>query len=390
MMTQLQFNLNFEEIKEMIVSANMDEVIKSIVILVLNEYMEKERTDYLNVEAYERSEDRHDSRNGYYLRELMMNIGNVNLRVPRTRSGEFATAVFEKYQRSEQGFLLSLVEMVVNGVSTRKVTNIVEQLCGENVSKSFVSSLSEKLEPEVKAWAERSLDDEYHPYVFVDAMYIKVREHHKVISKAVYIATAITDDHKRKILGFKIDNDEDFESWRNFFDDLKTRGLQVPKLVVSDAHKGLKKAIRSEFTGTTWQRCTVHFKKNLVDKLPKKGMDEVISNLKRIYDATSPGEARMLKDTFIDKYKDRPKIEKAIDALEKGFDDSIQYMNEPFKRHPFIRSTNFVERLNQEVRRRERVIRIFPHKMSAFRLVGAILMDYDEKLETKKRLFRDR
>lgn len=164
-MTQLQFTLDFDEIKEKVINSSLDEILKSTIVLVLNEFMEKERDDYLNVKPYERSGDRHDSRNGYYDRELLMNIGNINLRVPRTRSGEFVTSVFEKYQRSDQGFLLAMVEMVVNGVSTRKVKNVVEQLCGESVSKSFVSSLSKKLEPEVKEWAERSLNNEYFPYI---------------------------------------------------------------------------------------------------------------------------------------------------------------------------------------------------------------------------------
>jgi len=387
-MTQLQFNLDFDEIKEKVINSSLDDILKSTIVIVLNEFMKQERDEYLNVRAYERSDERRDYRNGYYPREMMMNIGKVNLRVPRTRSGEFDTTVFEKYQRSDQGFLLAMVEMVVNGVSTRKVNNVVEQLCGESVSKSFVSSLSEKLEPEVKEWAERSLGNQYFPYIFVDAMYIKVREHNKVVPKAVYIATAITEDHKRKVLGFKVDHEESYESWKDFFKDLKGRGLQSPKLVISDAHEGLKKAIEREFIGTSWQRCTVHFKKNMIQKLPKTGMQEVRTDLKRIYESTSPEEARRLKDAFIDKYEDNPKIEKTIKTLEDGFDDSIQYMNEPINRHQFIRTTNSIERLNEELRRRERVIRIFPHNQSVYRLFGALLMDYDEAQEKKKRLFK--
>lgn len=385
-MTQLQFNLNFDEIKEMLVKSNLDDVLKSTMVLVLNEFMKNEQSEYLNTQSYERSDSRFDYRNGYYERELLMNIGKVNLRVPRTRNGEFSTLAFERYQRSDQGFLLAMVEMVVNGVSTRKVTKVVKQLCGEKVSKSFVSSLSEKLEPEVKAWAERSLKNEYFPYVFVDAMYIKVREENKVIPRAIYIATAITKEGKRKVLGFKIDHEENYEAWKDFLRDLKARGVQSPKLIISDAHEGLVKAIKRVFVGSSWQRCTVHFKKNLVDKLPKKGTGQIKNELKRIYDATSPDEARELKDQFIKKYENNPKIEKAIDCLEKGFDDSIQYLNEPENNHRYIRSTNSLERLNQEIRRRERVIRIFPHNLSAFRLIGAILMDYEEDQNRKRRL----
>src|SRR5699024_8368975 len=157
---------------------------------------------------------------------------------------------------------------------------------------------------------------------------------------AVYIATAITNDNKRKVLGFTVDHEENYEAWRDFIRGLKKRGLDSPRLVISDAHEGLKKAIEREFIGTPWQRCTVHFKKNMITKLPKKGTAEIRNDIKRIYEATSPEEARKLKDAFIEKYKDNPKVEKTIDTLENGFDDSIQYMSEPVNRHQFIRSTN--------------------------------------------------
>ncbi|WP_343785182.1 IS256 family transposase, partial [Alkalibacillus silvisoli] len=202
-MTQLQFNLDMDILKESVVNSNMEAVIKSTIVLLLNEYMEKERDEYLQVPSYERSGERFDYRNGYYERELMMSIGKIKLRVPRTRSGEFAPTVFEKYQRCDKAFVLSMLEMVINGVSTRKVKNIIEELCGESVSKSFVSSLTKKLDPIVNEWASRPLNTIYYPYIFADAMYIKVREDNKVVSKAVYIATAINKNNEREILGLK-------------------------------------------------------------------------------------------------------------------------------------------------------------------------------------------
>src|SRR5699024_9127723 len=242
-MTQLQFNLDFDEIKEKVINSSLDDILKSTIVIVLNEFMKQERDEYLNVRAYERSDERRDYRNGYYPREMMMNIGKVNLRVPRTRSGEFDTTVFEKYQRSDQGFLMALVEMVVNGVSTRKVKNVVYQLCGENVSKSFVSSLTDKLDPVVEEWANRSLRVKYFPHVFVDVKYKKIREYNKVIYKTKYIATGIREDGKRQVIGFDVDHDESYEAWTDFLHRLRNRGLQSPKLVMSDAHTGLKKAI---------------------------------------------------------------------------------------------------------------------------------------------------
>lgn len=375
-MTQVQFNLNVDVLKEAIVNSNLDMVIKSAVVLVLNEFMEKERDDYLKAAPYERAVERRDYRNGYYERELLMSIGNIALKVPRTRNGEFSTTVFEKYARCDQALVLSMLEMVVNGVSTRKVTNIVEQLCGKNVSKSFVSSLTQKLDPIVNEWAGRPLNTTYYPYVFADAMYIKVREHHRVVSKAVYIATAITENHTREILGLSVDHAESFESWSRFFQQLKSRGLQSPKLIISDAHQGLQKAIQREFIGTAWQRCNVHFKRNIIEKLPKKDSAEIRMMIKRVFEAVTIDDVRRFKDELMNRFSNEVRYVKALAILDEGFEDTIQYMNFPENIRIHIRSTNSLERLNQEVRRRERVIRIFPNSQSAYRLVGAVLMHY--------------
>lgn len=383
-MTQLQFTLDLDLLKESVMNSTMDAVIKSSIVLVLNEVMETERDKYLKAAAYERSLERRDYRNGYYDRDLLLSIGKIQLRVPRTREGHFSPSIFEKFSRVDQTFILSMLEMVVNGVSTRKVTNIVEQLCGESVSKSFVSSLTEKLDPIVSKWAYRPLNVEYFPYLFADAMYIKVREHNKVVSKAVYIMTAMNEKKQREILGLKIDHIESFEAWKGFFQDLKSRGLQSPKLVVSDAHAGLKKAIEREFIGTSWQRCTVHFKRNIFNKLPKNDVKQVMADIRKIYRAISVEEARMLKDDFLSRNSENPKLQKAIEILEEGFEDSIQFFNEPEKYRVHLTSTNSLERLNQEIRRRERVIRIFPNTQSAFRLIGALLME-NENLHLNKR-----
>lgn len=384
-MTQLQFNLDMDLLKESIINSNIDTVIKSAIVLVLNEFMEKERDDYLQVDAYERSTDRRDYRNGYYERELTMSIGKIKLTVPRTRNGEFSSTIFEKYARCDQALVLSMLEMVINGVSTRKVTHIVEQLCGENISKSFVSSLTQKLDPIVNAWAKRPLNTTYYPFLFVDAMYIKVREHHRIVSKAVYIATAITEKNKREILGLSVDHAESYESWSRFFQSLKSRGLQSPKLVISDAHQGLQKAIQRDFIGTAWQRCNVHFKRNIIEKLPKKDSAEIRMMIKRVFEAITIEDIRKFKDELFDQFGNNSKYEKALSIFDEGFEDTIQYMNYPEKLRCHIRSTNSLERLNQEVRRREKVIRIFPNTQSAFRLVGAVLMQYQETVYAKKK-----
>lgn len=384
-LTQLQFNLDIELLKESVMNSNIEMVIKSAIVLVLNEYMEKERDDYLQAASYERSDERRDYRNGYYERDLTMSIGKIKLKVPRTRNGEFSTSVFEKYSRCDQALVISMLEMVINGVSTRKVTHIVEQLCGENMSKSFVSSLTQKLDPIVNDWAKRPLNTIYYPFVFVDAMYIKVREHHRVVSKAVYIATALTEKKNREILGLSVDHVECYESWSTFFQQLKSRGLQSPKLVISDAHQGLQKAIQREFVGTSWQRCNVHFKRNIFDKLPKKDSADIRIMIKRIFEAFTIEDMRNFKDELFCMFGDQPKFKQALSILDEGFEDTIQYMEHPEDIRCHIRSTNSLERLNQEVRRREKVIRIFPNTQSAFRLVGAVLMHYQETTYSRKK-----
>lgn len=383
-MTHIQFNLDLELLKESVINSNIDMIVKSSIVLVLNEFMEKERDHYLKAAHYERSSDRRDYRNGYYDRELLISLGKIKLHVPRTREGHFSPSIFEKYSRVDQAFTLSMLEMVINGISTRKVTNIVEQLCGEGVSKSFVSSLTEKLDPIVNKWANRPLNEQYFPYLYADAMYIKVREHNKVVSKAVYIMTAMNEEKKREIIGLKIDHVESYEAWKSFFQELKSRGLQSPKLVISDAHAGLKKAIDREFIGTSWQRCTVHFKRNIFNKLPKKGVKPVMAEIRKIYRAISVEEARAIKNEFVSMNKDNSKLSSAIEILEEGFEDTIQFFNEPEKFQLHLTSTNSLERLNQEIRRRERVIRIFPNTQSAFRLIGALLME-NENLHLNKR-----
>ncbi|MGG7621509.1 IS256 family transposase [Bacillus coreaensis] len=383
-MTHFQFNLDLGLLKESVINSNLDMVIKSAIVLVLNEVMENERDNYLRAAAYERSPDRRDYRNGYYERELILGIGKLKLKVPRTRNGEFSTSVFEKYARCDQALVISMLEMVINGVSTRKVTNIVEQLCGESISKSFVSSLTQKLDPIVNEWSKRPLNVMYYPYIFVDAMYIKVREYNQVVSKAVYIATAITEKNTREILGLSVDHAEDFESWSRFFQQLKSRGLKSPKLVISDAHLGLQKAIQRDFIGTTWQRCTVHFKRNIIGKLPKKDSTEIRTMIKRVFEAVTVDDIRRFKNELMNQFGDEAKYAKALETLDEGFEDAIQYLNFPEKVHPHIQSTNSLERLNQEVRRREKVIRIFPNTQSDFRLVGAVLMQYQEDYSKRK------
>lgn len=378
-MTQINITINIEELKAKIESSSLESPVKASLSLILNSLMEKERDEYINALSHQRTEERNGYRNGYYGRELITAVGSIKLKVPRTRDGEFSTTVFQKYKRCEQALILSMIEMVVNGVSTRKVTRIVEELCGTSVSKSLVSNLTKSLDPVINEWRNRPLNTLYYPYIYVDALYIKVRENDKVVSKSVHVACGVNEKGQREVIGLKISHVESTESWSSFFDYLKSRGLQSPKLVISDAHGGLVNAIKESFLGASWQRCTVHLLRNIIDSLPKKGSTEARHELSDIFKNSDLKVARDLKKRFVEKYVDVKGYSKAIEKLEAGFEDAIQFHSHPVEHHIKLRTTNMIERLNREIRRREKVIQIFPNDQSAIRLIGAVLMNADEE-----------
>jgi len=378
-MNQINITINLEDLKEKVENSSLESIVKASLTIILNSLMENQRDEYINALPHERTEERRGHRNGYYERELLTGVGSIKLKVPRTRDGEFSTTAFQKYKRCEQALILSMIEMVVNGVSTRKVTKIVEELCGTSVSKSLVSNLIKSLDPEINEWRTRPLNTLYLPYVYVDALYIKVREHDKVVSKSVHIACGVNENGNREIIGLKVNHTESTESWGTFFDYLKSRGLQSPKLVISDAHSGLVSAIKESFLGTSWQRCTVHFLRNIYNVLPKKGTAEARHELSDLFKNSDLEVVRDLKNRFVEKYHDQKGFAKAIEKLESGFEDAIQFHSQPVGHHIKIRTTNLIERLNREVRRREKVIQIFPNDQSAIRLIGAVLMDIEEE-----------
>ncbi|AMB99845.1 transposase [Aerococcus urinaehominis] len=381
-MAQLNITLNLEEITEAVLNSDMDQMMKSLTVTIFNAYMQAEREEFINAKRYERTDDRKDYRNGSYKRNFKTKVGTVELDVPRTRSGEFDTKLFDKYQRMDKAFVAVLTEMYINGVSTRRIKKVVETLCGEGVSKSFVSSVNKNLDPAVFEFKGRSLTHTNFRYVYVDAMYIKVRENHRSVFKGVYIAQGINDDNRREIIGFMIADNESEENWKNFFLDLKARGLTKPTLIISDAHKGLKSAISNQFLGTTWQRCTVHFLRNILAHFPKKDCSHERSLLKRIFNADSQQRARELKFEFVEYVSGNEKYDKAVNTLEEGFEDAIPYLLEPTPYRVSLKTTNSLERLNREIRRREKVVGLFPNIEAAERLIGSVLLDLHEYWET--------
>ena len=385
-MTHLHFTLETKEIQSLIDKSVKDDLSKTILTTVFNQLMEEQRTQYIQAGDYERSDERTSQRNGYYERGWTTRIGTLSLSVPRTRDGNFSPTVFERYQRNEKALLTSMLEMYVSGVSTRKVSQVVEELCGKKVSKSFISDLTQQLDPMVKEWQYRSLSETTFPFVMVDVMYIKVREEHRVVSKSCHIALGITDQGEREIIGLMIQNGESDESWSHFFVYLKQRGLHGTELVISDAHAGLVLAIRKSFAGASWQRCQVHFMRNILSSIPKKNSKAFREELKTIFRFSDIELARAAKNNLLEAYADKTPYKNACQKLDEGFEDAFQY-TVVGGGHNRLKSTNLIERLNQEVRRREKIIRIFPNVPSANRLIGAVLIDIHEEWISSSRKY---
>ena len=381
-MAQYKITIDKEDLHQLF---NQDQGMAKLVERVLNKVLEAEVAEQLQAEPYERCVERQGYRNGYRERGLKTRVGALKLAVPRTRDGHFSTELFSRYQRSEQALVLALMEMVINGVSTRKVKRVTEELCGIGFSKSTVSELCKALDPVVTDWNERELNEKAYPFVVVDAMYIKIRKEGRVHSQGALIAIGVNEEGYREILGLKIGDSESEATWSDFLVWLKGRGLKGIELITSDDHGGLVKAIRRHMQGVSWQRCQTHFKRNILDSCPKASQGELRARLKLLFDAPDVITARkLLTDVLADFSEKAPK---AMRCLEGGFDDATAVMALPAPYRKRLRSTNILERLNQEVRRRERVIRIFPNRESAMRLLGALLMEQDEIWSTGRLYF---
>jgi putative transposase len=265
-MTQYKITVN-KNILHHLLSSN-DEGMKELLKQILDQILEQQRTEQINAERYERTEERRGRRNGYKTRNLITRVGTITLRIPQIRDGVFSTDLFKRYQRSEQALVLALMEMVINGVSTRKVAAITEELCGTSFSASTVSALCKRLDPIVNGWNERPLSGSLFPFIIVDAIVIKIRENNRVCPHSALIAIGVNEDGYREILGMKIGNSETEESWSEFFTWLKGRGLRGVDFVASDNHGGLVNAVARCFQGATWQRCQTHFTRNILDNCP--------------------------------------------------------------------------------------------------------------------------
>lgn len=383
-MAQFNITLNEEHLHQLFLSNGRDEAFSKLLEEIFNQVLLAQSAEQIGAQPYERTEKRAAYRNGFRDRDLTSRVGTLTLRIPRHRNGKFSTELFQRYQRSEQALVLAMMEMVINGVSTRKVKTITEELCGRKFSKSTVSVLCKNLDPLVDAFRTRALEKHY-PFLMVDALYLKVRENGQVQSKGLLIAIGVSEEGHREIVGFHVANSESEISWGDFFSSLRDRGLKDVHIITSDDHKGLVKAARKHFQGATWQRCQTHFTRNMLDQVPKTLQPEIKEDLRELYEAVDIDSARKVRDQIIDKYEE--KATKAAELLDEAFDDVTAVLILPIKYRKRLRTTNGVERLNEEIRRRERVIRIFPNEASVIRLMGALLMEQDEKWQTGRKYF---
>lgn len=362
-----------------------NDAMAQLLTTVLNQVLDAQCTEQLKAKPFERNEERQGYRNGYRPRTLYTRVGPLTLQVPQTRDGQFSTEMFKRYQRSEQALVLSLMEMYLQGVSTRKVTKITEELCGAHFSKSTVSQLCINLDAVVNAWRGRSLSDKRYPFLLVDALVVDVRRDGAIRSTAALIAYGVNESGRREPLDLLIADSETESGWSDLFKRLKDRGLNTVDLVVSDAHTGLVNALKKQFQGAQWQRCQTHFIRNILGVAPRHLRGEIAGKLKLVFTAQDVETARKLANDLLTAYE--KKCEKSMNVLEDGLDHALTILNFPAPYRKRLRTTNLAERMNEEIRRRQRVIRIFPNEESAERLIGALLNEFYEEWQEGIRYF---
>lgn len=370
-----QITIGKEELKELLCEGDLQDALRQVVEKTLQEILEEEMNQTLQAKKNERSSVRLGYRSGYYERKLITRIGKVELRVPQDRNGNFSTQLFERYQRSEKALFDALCQMYVQGVSTRKVKKVTEELCGHGFSASSISRVTRKLDEQLEAFATRKLDCEF-PYLILDARYEKVRENGVIGSQAVQIAIGIDWDGRRQILAVETANRESKSSWEEFLRRLKERGLSGVNFVVSDNHEGIKHAVSRLLPTATWQRCYVHFLRNALDYLPRKADDDCMMELRWLYDRRDLSEAHRDLESWLERWSE--KYPKLCNWVEDNIEETFSFYQLPQAHHKHLKSTNMLERLNQEIKRRTNVIRIFPNQASCQRLIRALCVETHE------------
>ena len=349
--------------------------------IMLNEAMRLERSQVIEAEPYQRSERRRGYANGFKPKTLGTRLGAITFQVPQTRGVEFYPSALEKGIRSERALKLAIAEMYVQGVSTRKVTEVMQQLCGLDVSSTQVSRATQSLDEELTAWRQRPIGE--IPYLVLDARYEKVRHGGSVVSCAVLIAVGITPQGHRSLLGVSVSLSEAEVHWREFLASLQVRGLHGVKLIVSDDHAGLRAARDARFPAVPWQRCQFHLQQNAGHFVPRIEMrSDLAADLRAVFDAPDRTEADRRLDMAVHKYrKSAPKLSA---WLSTNVPDGLTVFALPVAHRRRLRTSNLLERLNKEIKRRTRVATLFPNEASLLRLVSAVLMEISEEWETEK------
>lgn len=383
-MAQINITLNQDEFLALLSKADANTVMTTLLEKGLNEVLKAQSEAQLQAKLYDRTEERTDYRNGYRDRALTTRLGKITLHVPRHRFKAFETELFEKYSRSESALIASMAEMVVNGVSTRKIAKVMESLCGETISKSAVSRICQRLAADVIKFQNRPLTSSYL-FLTVDATYFKVREHHRIISKAMFIAYGTNEQGHREIIGFKPYPRESAATWGDFFQYLQRRGLVGVKMVTSDAHGGILNALVKQLPDVPWQRCQFHFSMNITEKAPKKYQAGLRAELNEMFNCRTIEQARKKRDEIIEEYRDV--AESAMKTLDEGFESAMTVMILPQGLRKYFRTSNHIERLNRELKRRSNVIGIFPNEDSLLRLIGSVLIELDEKNPQRRAIF---
>jgi putative transposase len=359
--------------------------LREIVERVVQQILEAEMSEHIGAVPYERTTERKGHRNGHKPRTLRTRVGTLNLLVPQDREGTFSTRLFSRYQRNEKALVLALMEMYVEGVSTRKVKHVTEELCGTSFSKSLVSSLATRLDAELEAWRSRPLEAEGYPYLFVDARYEKVRVGSRIVSQGVLVVSGVREpDGLREILAVEVADTESEATYHELFRSLKSRGLKGVELVVSDDHEGLKSAVSRHFQGAAHQRCQVHYMRNLLGMVGHAKRKELGADLRAIFAAPNREQALRIASSVAERWRSKGH-NKVSEHIDEHIEECLSCLVFPESHRRRIRTTNGLERLNQEIKRRTRVVRIFPNRQSCLRLVTALAVEMSEEWVTGRR-----
>lgn len=352
---------------------------------VLEEVLEEEMTEHLKADYRELTPTRKGERNGHYQRNLVTPAGKIErLEVPRDREGEFVTEVFERYKRLTGNVEEAILEMYLSGISTRKIAGITEALSKVKIGKDTVSRIAKRLEGEQRAWRERPLKKNAYPYLYLDATYLKVNWGASVTSLALLAAVGVDEEGFREVLAVEIAAGEKSAAYSSLLRGLLDRGLRGVRLVVSDDHEGIKAAVSGELPGVEWQRCIVHFARNVLAHVPASAIGEVAEDLKAIFKVRREKTAKALVEEFVSLYEKR--YPKAVSVFEAGIEDALTYLRYPGSHHARIRTTNVLERLFKEVKRRTRVVGVFPNETSASTLATEIMLRSSEEWALKRYL----